>query len=333
MERPLQTLAVMGREFLEPSVASWRGRKRAIPDVVSLARGRVHRRAAGVSGGGVYFQARTHPGSSVPPVLVERRKALHERTGPATEVLLTRLEDHHSDLAHHYSRSGTLKGGAISPPCRTTSRAPLGQRQSTLSLWPWVLKTLPDTSERAQHELTMQPWVPLMATKAGQHQKWSAYAYGRVSSASNCETGAALLSASRTVGCYDAQAKLVAARGQLLGLAENTDPALLLVAQCARGHSLLRRTVCRGSHPLPSKAAALYDRHQHHAGCAYGTDPGVACGFEALSLWVLGYQTAFKMGDMLTSAHELPSSLYSAHTQFVATWLYQWSREAGCGTR
>src|SRR5215510_6829208 len=40
-------------------------------------------------------------------VLQERRKTLHERTAQAIEALYgERLEDHYSDLAYHYSRSG-----------------------------------------------------------------------------------------------------------------------------------------------------------------------------------------------------------------------------------
>src|SRR5262249_13167813 len=43
-------------------------------------------------------------------VLHERRKALHERTAQAIEALFhTKLEDHYSDLAHHYSRSGNTQ--------------------------------------------------------------------------------------------------------------------------------------------------------------------------------------------------------------------------------
>src|SRR4029453_3828287 len=40
-------------------------------------------------------------------VLQERRKVLHERTAQAIEGLYrANLEDHYSELAHHYSRSG-----------------------------------------------------------------------------------------------------------------------------------------------------------------------------------------------------------------------------------
>src|SRR5262249_19218457 len=43
-------------------------------------------------------------------VLHERRKALHERTAQAIEGLYAgRLEEHYSDLAHHYTRSGNTE--------------------------------------------------------------------------------------------------------------------------------------------------------------------------------------------------------------------------------
>ena len=43
-------------------------------------------------------------------VLQEQRKTLHEQTAQAIEALyLHHLEDHYSDLAHHYSRSGNAE--------------------------------------------------------------------------------------------------------------------------------------------------------------------------------------------------------------------------------
>ncbi|MGE4095313.1 MAG: hypothetical protein AB7G75_31255 [Candidatus Binatia bacterium] len=43
-------------------------------------------------------------------VLQEQRKALHERTGQAIAVLYKdSLDDHYSNLAHHYSRSGNTQ--------------------------------------------------------------------------------------------------------------------------------------------------------------------------------------------------------------------------------
>src|SRR5262249_37350105 len=43
-------------------------------------------------------------------VLQERRKALHERTAQAFEALYrATLDEHYSELAHHYSRSGNTE--------------------------------------------------------------------------------------------------------------------------------------------------------------------------------------------------------------------------------
>ena len=65
-------------------------------------------------------------------VLQERRKVLHERTAQAIEALYrANLEDHYSDLAHHYSRSGnTAEGRGVSQPGGTASGAAVGKRGS-----------------------------------------------------------------------------------------------------------------------------------------------------------------------------------------------------------
>ena len=43
-------------------------------------------------------------------VLQERRKAIHERTAQAMEALYrANLDDHYSELAHHYTRSGNTE--------------------------------------------------------------------------------------------------------------------------------------------------------------------------------------------------------------------------------
>src|SRR5262249_56927682 len=43
-------------------------------------------------------------------VLHERRKALHERTAQAMEALYrATLDEHYSELAHHYTRSGNTE--------------------------------------------------------------------------------------------------------------------------------------------------------------------------------------------------------------------------------
>jgi predicted ATPase len=93
-------------------------------------------------------------------VLQNRRKALHERTAQAIEGLYsTKLEDHYSELAHHYTRSGNTEK-AIEYLHLAGQQA--GQRSvHTEAVTHFIaavelLKTRPDTPERAQQELTLQ---------------------------------------------------------------------------------------------------------------------------------------------------------------------------------
>ena len=53
------------------------------------------------------LQSELGPPVAYGTVLHERRKTLHERTAQAMEALYrANLDEHYSDLAHHYTRSG-----------------------------------------------------------------------------------------------------------------------------------------------------------------------------------------------------------------------------------
>jgi class 3 adenylate cyclase/tetratricopeptide (TPR) repeat protein len=93
-------------------------------------------------------------------VLIERRKALHEQTAQAVEHLYQdRVEERYSELAHHYSRSNNTEK-AIAYLQKAGEQAI--QRSAHAEAIPYltaaleVLKTFPDTAERAQQELPLQ---------------------------------------------------------------------------------------------------------------------------------------------------------------------------------
>src|SRR4029434_9627087 len=90
-------------------------------------------------------------------VLHERRKALHEHTAKAIEALYhERLEDHYSDLAYHYSRSGNTQKAVEYLPLagqQAVRRSANVEAIIHLTTALEFLRTLPDTPERAQHEL------------------------------------------------------------------------------------------------------------------------------------------------------------------------------------
>src|SRR5262245_48888343 len=274
-------------------------------------------------------------------LLLERRKALHERTAQAIEMLFhSRLEDHYSDLAHHYSRSTNTEKAVQYLHLagqQAVQRSANAEAITHLTVALELLKNLPATSERDQQELTLQIalGVPLMATKG-----WSAPEVERayIRARELCEQlgeTRQLFSVLRGLWeYYEAQGKLVVSRElgkQLFSLAESTaDPALLVVAHNVLADSLYWEGQFVAVRTHAEQGTALYDRQQHHAlpWLYGGYEPGVAClGLEALSLWALGYpdRSAKKMGDMLSLAQELPHHPYSiAFAQIIATWLSQW---------
>jgi predicted ATPase len=93
-------------------------------------------------------------------VLVERRRLLHERAGQATEELFgDRLNDHLTELAHHFDRSGNVlkaveylgRTGARAAQQVTHSEA-IGYFTKALEL----LRRLPEGAARDSQELDLQ---------------------------------------------------------------------------------------------------------------------------------------------------------------------------------
>jgi class 3 adenylate cyclase len=104
-------------------------------------------------------------------VLIERRKALHERAAQAIEALYSaNLDEHYGDLAHHYTRSGNTEKAIeylhkVGQQAVRRSAHAEGITHLTTALE--LLSTLPDTLARTQRELTLQITVglPLLVTK------------------------------------------------------------------------------------------------------------------------------------------------------------------------
>ena len=104
-------------------------------------------------------------------VLREQRKTMHERAANAIEALYSaKLEDHYSELAHHYTRGGNVEKAleylhlagqqAVE---RSANEEAIAYLRQGLTL----LEDLDDATERVQQELKLQMALgaPLMATK------------------------------------------------------------------------------------------------------------------------------------------------------------------------
>ncbi len=104
-------------------------------------------------------------------VLQEQRKSLHEQTARAIETLYTaNLDDHYSELAHHYTRSGNAEK-AIEylhlAGQQAVQRSAHEEAIQYLTEGLTLLSNLKDTNGRAQQELILKMTlsVPLMSTR------------------------------------------------------------------------------------------------------------------------------------------------------------------------
>jgi class 3 adenylate cyclase/predicted ATPase len=235
-------------------------------------------------------------------VLQERRKALHERTAQAIEGLYrTTLDDHYSNLAHHFSRSGNTAKAveylslAGQQAARHSANAEaINHLTAALAL----LKTLPDTAARAHHELTLQLSLgaSLMATK-GYAAAEVEHTYTRAQELC-LQIGEPLQVAQVLFGLwvfYTVQGNHTAARAlgvQFLTVAQRQqDATLFLVAHAAVGITLLWLGEFAPAQAHLEQAGTFYDP-EHHRDLAYhmGQDPGLmALGFAAQALWCRGY--------------------------------------------
>jgi predicted ATPase len=275
-------------------------------------------------------------------LLVERRRVIHERAAEAFEALFgAGLPEHYAELAHHYSHSrNTEKAIAYSElagqsAVRHSANAE-AIRHLTTALE--LLKSLPETLERARREIELQIALgaPLIATKG----------YGAT------EAGAAYdraLELCREIGetpelfpvlfglwlFYAPRAELKKARElaeQLFNLAQLAgDQALLLEAHLPLGITsfLLGEPTVAREHL--DQGIALYDpeRHRSHA-FLYGQDPGVVClAWAAVALWHLGYpdQASKRSDEAIVLARKVAHPFSLAFALMFATWIHELRRE------
>ncbi len=276
-------------------------------------------------------------------VLIEHRKTLHEQIAQAIESLNhTRLEDHYSELAHHYSRSRNAEKAieylqkAGQQAARHSAHAEV---VDYLSLALELLNALPNAPERAQQELTLQLALAasLQAVKGpSAPEVQQAYTRARVL----CQQGGEpqqVFSVLRGLWVlHHVQANLAAAREfgeQLLHIAEQVqDSALLLEAHRALGSTLLWEGEFALSRIHLEEAIALYDQKQHRfLTLLYGgADPGVTCLCElARVLWFLGYptQALLRSQAALTLAPDLSDPFSLGYAFIFAAGIHQFRRE------
>jgi predicted ATPase len=275
-------------------------------------------------------------------VLQERRKALHERTAQAIEILFqSHLEDHYSDLAHHYSRSGNTQKAVEYLQLagqQAVQRSANAEAVNHLTTALELLKTMPDTPERARRELRLQVTLgpALMVTKGhASLEAEKAYTRARELCQQVGETPQLFPVLWGLRAFYLVRAELQTARElgeQLMRLAQSTqDPALLLASHNALGVALVWLGELTPGRELLEQGIALYNPLQHRSlAFLYGQDLKVtALSNVAMALWPLGYpdQALQRIHEALTLAQKLSHPFSLAYALFCAAFLYQYRRE------
>jgi predicted ATPase len=158
----LQTMAVIGREspgaLIRKIVAPGDGELEQMLSV--LQAGEFIYEQPTVAGVEYTFKHALTQEVAYNSLLIERRKLLHERAGQALESLFgEQLDDHLSELAHHYSHSENVSKaveylGLVGQ--QAFSRAAYTEALSNFSAAIQLLQGLPDSSQRTRQELVLQ---------------------------------------------------------------------------------------------------------------------------------------------------------------------------------
>jgi predicted ATPase len=200
-----------------------------------------------------------------------------------------------------------------------------------------LLKTLPDTVERNQHELVLQTTLgpALMAIKGfGALEVEKTYARAR----ELCQQVGEPPQLFQVLGglwqFYLVQAEYQTARElgeQLLTLAQRVqDPALLLAAHRALAEPLFHLGELVPAQAHLEQGVTLYDLQQRTLVSLTGIYPGVMrLNFMAITLWHLGYpdQALKRSHEAIMLAQELCHPLSLAAALFFAAELHQFRRE------
>ena len=206
-------------------------------------------------------------------VLLERRRFLHERTGEAIEELFkNRIDDHLAELAHHYSRSANTRKAVeylFRAGRQAAARSAYPEAAMRLSSALEFLKHLPDDTERARQELSVQSVLGLSLSNAkglAAAELEPVYARARELCAQIRDPALAFraLSGQWLMRWWkrDLHSALELADELMTAAGETNDPAMLLGGNLARGATLFAFGDFASANEHLEKALAAFDLQQ-----------------------------------------------------------------------
>ena len=273
-------------------------------------------------------------------LLKSRRQQLHQQVAQVlAEQFPQTVETQPELLAHHYTEAGLIEQALPHwqrAGERATQRSANAEAISHLTKGLELLKTLPDTRERAEQELGVQLTlgIPLSATR-GYAAPEVAHLYVRAQELCQRmgETPQLIPVLLGLWRFYLLRAELVKARElaeQCLLLVQRVDdPARLIVAHDALGETLFFLGDFVQARTHLERAVALYDPQKRRPHRAL-TDPGVSSlSMLAGTLWMLGYpeQARQKSTEALRLAEALAHPHILASTLVIATHVHQLQQE------
>jgi len=274
-------------------------------------------------------------------VLIERRRALHERVGATMESLYgSQLDDHLSELARHYSLGANVQKAVDYLQLageRAAQRSAYAEAISHFTKAVDLLKTLPDAPERIRQELALQ--IALSS------QVWATEGYAAPAvkdiydrALELCrqigETSQLFSALFGFCGFYLVKGEQKIAlelANQLIGLAQHqTDSLLSVRANYAMGlmSVMLGEFVQAQTHL--EQSIALYHPEQHHSHAdLYDHDSVASLSHAAWTLWYRGYpdQAVAKANEALLRGRKLSDPFLLALALWWAAVLHQFRRE------
>jgi predicted ATPase len=275
-------------------------------------------------------------------LLKSKRQQYHQQIAQVLEERFTETRETQPELlAHHYTEAG-LKEQAIpywqKAGQRAIERSANAEAIGHLTRGLELLKTLPDTPERAQHELTLQLALGasfLMTKGHAASEVARAYTRARELCQQVGDTSQLFPVLRGLWSFYIARPELRTTRElgeQLLSLAQRVqDPPLFVVAHYALGFSLFCYGELASARKHFEQGITLYNPQQRRSLVfRSGQDPGVACqSYVALALWSLGYpdQALERSQEALSLARELSHPFSMVSTLVIAAWFHLFRRE------
>jgi len=270
-------------------------------------------------------------------LLRSTRQHYHQRIVQVLEAQFAEIVETQPELLAHHCTEAGFSAQAVPYWQRAGERAVAHSAYveaiAHLTQGLAILKTLPDTPERAQHELILQTILgpALMATKGyGAPEVEHAYTRARELCRQVGETPQLFRVLWGLQRFYLLRAELQTAYElgeQLLKLSQHQQaPSHLLEAHRALGHPFFFLGKLIPSREHFEQGLTLYTPQQYHShALLYGRDPSVdLLSYAALVLWLLGYpsQALQRIHAALSAAQELSHPFSLAQALLWAAWVH-----------